>query len=273
MNYTITRSYSTNYDHDVDQAALCISNMIKTLERKGCSTNLLMTSGDFLGGPWVELEISSKEIDNWYPPERIMEQLISAGESEVKEVIRQVKPILAGRVKYLTIGCDPVIINDQFFPIYNAELVYLYDVEKDRIDVTGKHFPTSKQEKMLLRFQDVDSHFHTLGDTKVMILGCHDLNVFSGRSRKQLSDGTNRKTVSDQLIARASQFKPEIVLHHPHSTDTPRIWQAGWGGLKKILPCVKHYASGIYYPEDARGDLNDVLNSTQYGNVLSVEVK
>ena len=67
------------------------------------------------------------------------------------------------------------------------------------------------------------------------------------------------------------EFNPEIILQHPHWTDTPNIWNVAWRTVEKELPNVKHFASGIkYYNKngDVRGDIDKVLEKTKKGDVI-----
>ena len=55
-----------------------------------------------------------------------------------------------------------------------------------------------------------------------------------------------------------SEFEPTVILHHPHSTDSPRIWRTAWSGARDFLPesdPPRHvWASGIgYYYKDDEG--------------------
>jgi hypothetical protein len=72
----------------------------------------------------------------------------------------------------------------------------------------------------------------------------------------------------------AGDFKPTIVLHHPHSTDHPSIWRTSWVGVLRELPKVKSWASGIGYHrwgERPRKPLGDVLAAT-HGGVPCIDI-
>ena len=68
----------------------------------------------------------------------------------------------------------------------------------------------------------------------------------------------------------AIEEKPEIVLQHPHTTDSVLTWTTAWRGLVREVPSVRVYASaGRYYrPKGERSSLNDVLEKTKRGNTL-----
>lgn len=103
-----------------------------------------------------------------------------------------------------------------------------------------------------------------------MILGCHDLTIFNPRSKNATGW---RKEVNEEFKKIAKREKPEIVLHHPHTTVKVRTWLNAWCNLKKILPSVKIYASaGRYYESDRDlseyDRLEDVLRYTRCGSTV-----
>ena len=68
----------------------------------------------------------------------------------------------------------------------------------------------------------------------------------------------------------AKEFGPTMILHHPHSTDSPRVWSTAWSGARKVLPRDsggEHvWASGIAYYRGGgklRGKLCDVRRATR----------
>ncbi len=150
----------------------------------------------------------------------------------------------------------------------HIELVGVYDGEWH---FTGKSYPTVEQERGLIK-ASLESHFLELRD-RVMILGCHDLNIFNPRSIKN-SKGWRRE-LNEKFRELAINFKPEIVLHHPHYTDSKRIWLVAWKNLERMLPSVKHYASSSVYYRDCgeRSSLEDVLRATKKGDVSEIQCR
>jgi hypothetical protein len=65
--------------------------------------------------------------------------------------------------------------------------------------------------------------------------------------------------------------KPEIVLHHPHTTDSPRIWAAAWNELVRTSASIKRYISaGRYFSfEGVRSPLEKVLEKTKLGETIN----
>lgn len=83
--------------------------------------------------------------------------------------------------------------------------------------------------------------------------------------------GGYKKQVADKFRSKCEMFKPEIILQHPHTTDSPNIWNQPWRMVEKELSSVKHFASGIKYhngDEEPRGLLIDVLEKTKKGDVI-----
>ena len=110
-----------------------------------------------------------------------------------------------------------------------------------------------------------------LNNQNIVLLGCHDLNVFSLRGQAKANpNGWKRKT-ANKFKKLCKEFKPEIILQHPHTTDSPNIWNLAWRTVEKELPKVKHFASGIKYfnwKGKPRGKIEKVLEKTKKGDVV-----
>lgn len=153
----------------------------------------------------------------------------------------------------------------------HIELVAIYNLHKEKvIRWTGKFYPTEGQKRNLIKINDLDTHFIELNNQRVVILGCHDLNVFSPRGQATANPDGWKKQLADRFKIQCRKFKPEIIFHHPHTTDTPNIWNLAWRTVEKELPYVKHFASGIkYYNKNGvRGDIDKVLEKTKKGDVV-----
>jgi hypothetical protein len=168
---------------------------------------------------------------------------------------------------YLTIGIDGKNpINKQ-----HIELVAVYDLKQGLVvRWTGKFYPTGQQKKDLIKINDLNNHFINLNEQNVLILGCHDLNVFSPRGQATASPDGWKKRTADRFKKLCKEFNPNIILQHPHSTDSPNIWNAAWLELERELPNVKHFASGINYSNKngVRSTLDSVLRKTKKGDVI-----
>lgn len=168
---------------------------------------------------------------------------------------------------YFTIGIDGFNRTNY----QHIELVAIYDLQKEKVIIwTGKFYPTEGQKKELIKINDLETHFVELNYQKVVILGCHDLNVFSPRGQATANPYGWKKQLADRFKTQCKKFKPEIILQHPHTTDTPNIWNLAWRTVERELPYVKHFASGIKYynSNGVRSDIDKVLEKTKKGDVI-----
>jgi hypothetical protein len=154
----------------------------------------------------------------------------------------------------------------------HVELVGTFETKQQKfLYWTGKSYPVLEQVDTLLYCSDLESHFQYFGETPVLVLGCHDLNIFSPRSRKSSKEKTYKGKTISEMQKKCDEFKPKVVLHHPHSTDSPCIWSTAWSGVRKFIPSVKIYSSGIHYEnfkkEIQRQPLKKVLSKTALGNI------
>jgi hypothetical protein len=182
---------------------------------------------------------------------------------------RHLSEALALACHHLTLGVD--VRDSNATCETHAELVGIYDTkQRSFVRWTGKSYPVQFQVASLMYCQDLTSHFVVLDGLNVMVLGCHDLNIFSPRSRASATRGTYKATVMEEMDRLVDRHRPQLVLHHPHHTDSPRVWQVAWAGVRRTIPSCRTYSSGIFYGnkgKNCRGQLKDVLSATAYGNV------
>ena len=213
--------------------------------------------------------------------------LLGYARKAVDEVLTpKVLDAARGRAQFLTLGVD---LNERSGKLKmdgqargkHAELVAIVDVKSGKpAQWTGKSYPVSGQERTLVHEADLKSHFFCFDDERVLVLGCHDLNMFSPRSKANLKKGSERYRRSMQMRRLAKSFKPTMILHHAHSTDSPRIWAQPWNCAPKLLPgrgSVRHAwasAIGYYYygGETPRRELRDVRRSTRCCEMHVVDV-
>ncbi len=168
------------------------------------------------------------------------------------------------KVEVLTIGID---VRNSNRP-ERAELVAAYELASRRIFWTGKSYPTPYEERHVVQVADLKTHLLQLAGERVLVLGCHDLNMFSPRARAKQVRGSARWKRCQEMARLVGPFNPTIVLHHPHSTDSPNVWRTAWNGVIRDFPGLKAWASGIAYFNWSgypRGDLHKVLRATQGG--------
>jgi hypothetical protein len=238
----------------------------------GKKVNCLITCGAFLNFDWPQ---SITDVGNdKYPNEKALDSLKSKAEKYCKFLIdEELRKKLNRYADYITIGIDSykdkISLSNVSIRQLHVELVALLDLKTNKYSWTGKSYPTTGQENRLVRFQDLKTHFVELPFGKVLILGCHDLNVFSPRG-KVTTKNEWRKQIRKGFYNIVKKETPTIVLHHPHTTDSSRIWTGAWNELMKVAPTIKEYISaGRYFNSNGeRSDINDVLRKTKFGDTI-----
>ena len=209
-------------------------------------------------------------------PEDFRALLPYAGNAVGNVLTPSVMDAARGRTDYLTLGVD---LNDRSSKRKmdrkargtHAELVAIVDIARgEPVQWTGKSYPVSWQERTLVQEAGLDSHLFCCETERVLILGCHDLNMFSPRAKANMKDGGNRQRRSKYMWTLARKFDPTMILHHPHTTDSPNIWRIAWRGAREMLlrKCGERHvwASGIAYyngGEKRRGTVRGVLEGTR----------
>ncbi|NLW35975.1 MAG: hypothetical protein GXY80_10925 [Syntrophorhabdus aromaticivorans] len=204
---------------------------------------------------------------SWESKPSDLAKLTAAAAPVINRVVT--KPVFDAardKVDVLTIGIDLFSGQDR----NHIELVAVFDMRAAKlVRWTGKSYPTSDQEKWLVQVVNLDTHLLSIAGERVLVLGCHDLNMYNPRGRENQNPGGSRRERCDEMRAKVKKFQPSVVLHHPHSTDTPNIWNTAWNSLRGKIPNVKAWASGICYynyrNEAPRASLERVLKSTQGG--------
>ncbi len=234
-------------------------------------TKFAITPGGFIKGKLAEPWTRSR---GWESSPGELRHLARLAEPYVRKTMtKAVLRAAKKRTRVLTLGVDLCDEDD-----IHAELVAVVDCATgDVIRWTGKSYPVFSQEKKLIQVSRLSSHLLRVAGERVLILGCHDLNMFSNRGRANQAAKGLRRRRCDQMRKCASIFRPTVVLQHPHSTDTANIWRMPWACLARDLPSVRTWASGIgYYNRGARRrqPLKGVLEGTRsVAGVLEVVVK
>lgn len=236
----------------------------------GKKVKFLITPGGFL-----EIAARIREQGNcgWGSNVSDIKPFIAVAETQVKKMLPEdVIKAAKDKTKILTIGVDVFLEDDR-----HAELVAVFDVGKRKIvRWTGKSYPVLSQERSLVQVADLRSHFLRIVGERTMILGCHDLNIFSPRAWKNQKPSSHRRRRCSDMRKMAKRFKPTVVLQHPHTTDTPRIWRQAWLAIQNDYPSVKTWASGICYHnnrERRRAPLDSVLKGTRTENEQVVDIE
>ena len=229
-----------------------------------------VTPGGFIQGPMPN---DYQGCRSWQSRPCDFRRLTRFAEDALWQVVNHdIRTKLRQRSRFLTVGVD--LVPDGQSKIggggdTRAELVGVVDLD-DGVVVrwTGKSYPVSGQEtRVLVQETRLQSHLLCIPEHRVLVLGCHDLKLFSGRARANATGVRKRRREKMEDLAR--EFRPTLVLHHPHQTDTPSTWGQGWSGLQHALSFDGPYASGIaYFPDlrrsnEARAPLEDVLRTTK----------
>lgn len=167
-----------------------------------------------------------------------------------------------GHVSYLVLGAD-VHVPDR--GVY-AETALVYDVKKASFaGATGKTYPTTGQERKLVRNRDAASHVMDIDGEKVAVLVCHDLIAWSPRGAA--ARGCRRAEVAADLNDALTDGQPTTVLHLPHTTHSAQTWAQSWSQIDKLLPEAT-WASAIKYPSAIKHRKGDSRPSAPLGPEL-----
>jgi len=267
---------SGEWDGDLGEARKLLERVCNNWP-EGKKVNCLITCGAFLTFDWPEnLDCID---DNIYPDKTILNTLTSMAEKKCRALMdRGMLEKISKTSKFMTIGIDSKKTKISFsstpIPEAHAELVALLDLSTNQYKWTGKSYPTTGQEDGLIRFPDEACHFFDLSFGKTLILGCHDLNIFSLRGAAATKNKW-RKITRTLFYKALKEFSPKVVLHHPHTTDSSRIWTAAWNEMVRIAPSVENYAgSGRYYRVGGtRSKIDDVLARTKRGDTIDFVIK
>ena len=240
-----------------------LCNLLQEQWQTGLRAKFLLLPGGFVSVPWPR-KWSGRF--GWASRPCDVDVLIECAQQVLGRVVtdRFVKQA-TGRIDVVAIGID--LTPDAVTNAY-AELIALYDIKTRTVAFTGKSLPRSNQ-RTLVRFVDLGSHFISIGGERVLVLGCHDLNFFSPRGRGvQKSHGRLQK-LRREMDERVSRFQPTVVLQLPHGTDTPATWRPAWNALVRLSPSIRAWASSISYfnigNARPRAPLDDVLAATHGG--------
>lgn len=238
-------------------------------------------------GGFVRIPFRFGDIKGGWGSERDFERLLEPSGNAVNRLLTdRVKERLREKARYLTVGVDLNNTDEKASSDTHAELVALVDANSGKIiHWTGKSYPTgppppNDQSRTLVQ-APVESHCFRKGKQRILILGCHDLHMFGGRGKLSENGQTPKEARRKKMLELAEELEPQVVLHHPHTTYSPRIWGSAWGRLQKtLLPTVAVYASGISFcnkpdcPDkwNCRQTLERTLADTKLGPVIDVVV-
>lgn len=257
--------------------------LLEALEADGWPqerADVTITPGGFIRAPFPRVYDRDGGARGWGSDEDFT-RLIPTALREVERVIGTDRMMarIRQRTRLLTLGVDLNNTTLKSGPETHAEMVAVIDTETGAvIHWTGKSYPVDAVQARTLVHAPLASHLFKFDGTPMLILGCHDLNLFSERARANQLAGSDRRMRCDEMRRLAKELNPISVLQHPHTTDTPKIWSTAWAGVRRSLPTAKTLASAIAYCDGdkegvPRAPLDTVMERTAWGDVVDVVVE
>ncbi|MDE2480841.1 MAG: hypothetical protein KGN02_01455 [bacterium] len=252
---------------DPERALRCLAGVARAIKRRGERFDIITTPGGFIAQR-IEMET---QLIGWEAPAAAFRAISVNAERSLQPFLESLREV-ALPADFLTLGVD-VFLPGNPEDDANAQLVATVDLASAKIvGWTGKSYPTLAEEKELVHETNLQSHLQKIGRWRCLVLGCHDLNMFSPRSIATRDSKSSRGKRADALLKLAKAFDPQVVLQHPHNTDTPNIWMGGWAGVTRALN-PKTYSSGIAYcwprhGKNRRASLQETLERTKHGDVV-----
>ena len=283
-------TYRQRHSDNVAEAREMLSSAFESKSWTSGKADFAIAPGGFIRTPLPRYYCGRR---GWDSRKRDLDKLIPHAEAAVDAVMRgEVLKAARRRTQFLTLGVDLNGDRNKEERIRgnhecrrtcprtctHAELVAVLDTESGKVvQWTGKSYPTKGQQHTLVQVKDLDTHFLELGSERLLLLGCHDLHLFSGRGRRSINGPTSKEMRRRRMLKRARKFKPTMIFHHPHTTYSQKVWDGAWGGTQKRLPTADLWASGIAFcgnpkprrcwtPEQC---LDATLAATASGNGMS----
>jgi hypothetical protein len=280
--------FKATYRHETNAPALLrvvLDSNPQGLDKPQTASDILLTAmqaceaklhvrflqgpGGLISFPWPNnFHVS----DVWNPTHSELQILTDAGKDSFDQFKKAIsKDKLRSWADFISIGVD----GSSSATGQHIEFVFIYDTAADSVQITGKSYPTCQQERKLVRQPDLCSHILLLGLDSVLVLVCHDLNIFSNRAHLNSSAGSRRHALLEDARTLFSSHVPAftVVLHHPHTCDTPKTWSIAWSGVFKSLPAVRLASgAGNWWNNDhlQRVSISSCLDATAQGLVSTV---
>lgn len=249
-----------------------LTTALKAMRRENVSVRYLVTPGGFLK---VSIEDTWRGEVGWTSSSPDMRPLHHAAEAAIARLVARLPSDAAESAQYATIGVD-VSTNSGMRHAPFAELVALYDMSARQVmHWTAKSYPTSDQASYLIHETDFSSHNMICGRDRLLILGCHDLTAYSPKGNVNAKPGGRRHRRIKAMQQAFASFRPTLVVHHPHTTDTSQSWRASWSGLEANLIGMGAWLSAIRWRNPngrERQALSDVLARTHGSAVQPIDI-
>ena len=182
---------------DPDDGEAMLLDVLTKRWPKGLRLKFLMTPGGFVVGRFPTswsggIGWNSKATDLYELEKHALPTLS-------RTVTSRVLKAATGKVDVLTIGID-LVSDERKGHNEHAELVVIYEIASRRVFWTGKSYPTFGQERDLVQVVDLRTHLRRVAGERVLVLGCHDLNMFSPRGRASQKPGDRRQRCGRQQL-------------------------------------------------------------------------
>lgn len=267
-NARIARAFATDeWQGDAGEAGALLEALVRRWP-EGREVDFLALWGGFLRFRWPD-RLGRRAIgDNLNPSRDTVNRLYKEAENCFRPVFDgRMRALLRRHARCVTFGVDSHFFASSWQDPH-AELVFALDLETGEAWATGKSYPNPRQQYGLVRVPDLESHFIRACGREVMLLSCHDLNLFSPRSLHN-ARGWRRDSIL-RFRELTAERAPELLIWHPHKSDTPRTWIPGLGGLRKERPGIAYAGAGVYYNGAAppRSSLDSVRRHTAAAPML-----
>lgn len=258
-----------------DKSATKAFNYVAKEIKDNQKFDYLVTPGGFIHFKWADRFIDVIKDQN--ESQKIIPTLKKLADETIQKFWNTLPTAtrhkLQSSVKYITFGIDSNNRDEYDNVVQCIQFVALFDTAKSKvIHWTGKSYPTTYDQKCrLVEIEDLKSHFVKVNKETVCLLGCHDLKIFSPRAKAIA--GEERQIKIKQFDKLMKQFKPNLIIQHPHNTDTYLIWNTEWKTIEKKYPFVTEYVSGIRHHNGGykkRGTINSVLEKTIHGKIDTI---
>jgi hypothetical protein len=279
-NVSVVRIVQLFSNPDPTDRNRCAKAVIATVLKSwphGLKTRYLITAGGFLSFAWPRQVTVADPSD---PTPRDVQLLKGAAEKTCRNFLTPtLRRRLARSADYISLVADSERKAVDHGERRTVELVLLFDLHSSRVCITGKSYP-GVQERFLVRMNNLSEDFVRTGADRVLLLGCHDLNMFSNRAFQNCNQDGWRAKRMKEIRKMTLHFLPNVVLQHPHRTQSPHAWATALGGLKRLLyqagvsnfafaGAGRWHSTGTKHPRP----LLSCLASTALGKVVTAVVR
>ena len=230
------RTYRKSQLDNRDEARAMLLDAFASNSWPACVADFAMTPGGFVR---ARLPRNYAGARGWNSTKHDLRKLIPHAKAVIKAVAcGDVLALPKERAPFLTFGVDLNIerrkeerIHDDHrrrptcpLACTHAELVAVLDTTSGQVlHWTGKSYPVDEQQHTLVHATDLRSHLLRIGSERLLVLGCHDLQMFINRGRKSLH-GPTPKEILRQEIGLASSWT--LRLDNPPKVSAPRLFCA-----------------------------------------------